>query len=226
MDPTTHERLASLPEHSTDDDQVLVASVLAGRQDDFAVLMRRHNQRVYRAVRGVVRDDDEAEDVAQHAWLAAYRHLAQFEGRARFSTWLTRIAVHEALARVKRGRRRREVVGQLAMESHLRATPPDPEGLVARKQLKRHLEHAIDQLPEHYRLVVVLRDVETMSTVETAEVLAITEENVRVRLHRGRGMLREGLLSRLGGAEVAFHFAGARCDRIVAGLFERLDQLR
>ena len=203
----------------TDDE--IIARVVAGDVDLFAVLMRKYNRRVYRAVRSILRDDAEAEDVAQESWLAAFRALGKFEGRAAFSTWLTRIAIRRAIARASRARELR-TLDELDHHS-LSDEAPGPEWEAYRREMARVLEASIDSLPPSYRLVIMLRDVEHMSTTEAAEALDVAEENLRVRLHRARGALRERLVDEVGlAAAEAFGFAGERCDRIVAQVMARL----
>jgi RNA polymerase sigma-70 factor, ECF subfamily len=185
--------------------------------------MRRHNQRLFRLARSVVRDDREAEDVVQEAYLRAFTHLDQFAGRARFATWLSRIALHEALARVRRGRRFAALPEEETL-SDLPASPRSgPEDRAANRELAAALAAAVDALPESHRAVFVLREVEGLSTAETAEVLGLSQPNVKVRLHRARAALRADLERRLGG-EIPrlWAFDGERCDRVVAGVVERL----
>jgi RNA polymerase sigma-70 factor, ECF subfamily len=211
-------------------DDELVRGVLAGERSLFEPLMRRHNQRLYRAARAIVRDDAEAEDVAQEAWVRAYQHLNQFEGRAGFATWLTRIAVNEALARVKRRARHEEID---AMEefrrdrvAQLSSRAPDPEQHVGAGETRALLERSIDALPDNFRQVLMLREVEEMTTAETAECLGISEENVKVRLHRARALLRRELYARAGAASTqAFPFLGPRCDRLVRSVMQRIAAL-
>jgi len=190
--------------------------------------MRRHNQRLYRAARAILRDDSEAEDVLQDTYVRAYQHLGQFAGRAKFSTWLTRIAVHEALARVARRGRMEEIDArdQDGMEAIvLESKMPDPELQAARSEASHLLEEAILALPEGYRAVLMLRDVEEMNTAEAAEVLEMTEENVKVRLHRARALLRKELYARAGATtSAAFQFMATRCDRVVREVFGRIIQ--
>jgi RNA polymerase sigma-70 factor, ECF subfamily len=210
-------------------DEQVVEQVLAGETALFEILMRRHNQRLYRTARAILRDDAEAEDVMQDAYVRAFQHLDQFAGRAKFSTWLTRIAVNEALARSHR-RSRFE-----AIEDHdsygdsmpsLQSSTPDPEQRASASELNRLLESAILTLPESYRTVLVLRDVEEMNTAETAVCLQLTEENVKVRLHRARALLRRELYSRAGATSTqAFQFHAVRCDRVVKAVFERIAKL-
>lgn len=209
----------------------VVRRVLAGETALFEALMRRYNQRLYRVARAILRDDSEAEDVMQHADVQAYAHLGQFAGRSSFATWLTRIAVHEALARLRR--RRRDVITHPLAEPgeevmvRLESDYPNPEQLALQGELSALLESSIEDLPLAYRSVLVLRDVEGLSTAETADSLEITEDAVKTRLHRARALLREELFERAGiAAATAFSFHLSRCDRIVAAVFQRLDHGR
>jgi RNA polymerase sigma-70 factor (ECF subfamily) len=210
-------------------DNEIVERVKAGDTALYEIIMRRYNQRLYRVARAILRDDAESEDVMQDAYVRAYEHLDQFAGRAQFSTWLTRIAVHEALARLRLRTRNPQLDdidddGEPSM--NLAATSPGPEENVSRAETRHLLEEAVLGLPEQYRIVVTLRDIEELSTTETAAALDLTEENVKVRLHRGRALARNLLLSRVGaGAKHAFPFMGARCDRVVAAVFARLATL-
>lgn len=203
-------------------DEEIVARVLAGETRLFELIMRRHNQRIYRAARAIVRNDGEAEDVMQDAYVRAYAHLREFEGRARFSTWLTRIAVHEALARSRRGRR----FGPLDdKETQSMSTAPSstPEQQASDGEIRTVLEKAIDSLPDEFRSVFVLRAVEEMSGAETAECLGIPEETVKTRLFRARARLQERLLEALEpAAPRAYEFHLSRCDRVVAAVLSRL----
>jgi RNA polymerase sigma-70 factor (ECF subfamily) len=204
-------------------DAEVVRRVLGGEPALFEVLMRRYNQRVYRAVRSVQRDERECEDAMQQAWLNAYAHLGQFQGTAAFSTWLTRIALNEALARA-RPKSRLASIEELPEEGHAMASPAqDPEGRAADRELGRMVEEALDELPDHYRTVFMLREIEGMSTADTALALAVSEEAVKVRLHRARLALRDRLYARAGSAgRSAFTFLGPRCDRMVANVLSRV----
>lgn len=203
-------------------DAAVVSAVLDGQVALFEVLMRRYNQRLYRVVRGIVRDPDEAEDVVQEAYLNAYAHLGQFEGRAQFSTWLTKIAVYEALSRVRR-RSRFVQEGEDEDMTAIRTTDPDPERQAQASELRTLLEGAIDALPPAYRSVFVMREVEQLSTAETAECLDVSEDAIKMRLHRARAMLRANLMDRVGGTvPEVLRFDGARCDRIVRNVMARL----
>ncbi len=205
-------------------DEAVVADVRRGDAARFEILMRRHNQRLFRTARAILRDDAEAEDVVQQAYLAAFAKLDQFRGDARFSTWLTRIAVHEALKRLRRQGRLADLdVVEAADEDALSAGPRTPEDDASGGELRALLEDAIDSLPESYRVVFVMRDVEELDTRETAECLELSEEAVRVRLHRARKALREWLYERADELTAeAFHFAGERCERIVRFVLARV----
>ncbi len=197
-------------------DEQLLVRVRAGDVDRFEVLMRRYNQRLYRAARAIVRDDAEAEDVVQDAWVRAFSHLGQFEGRASVATWLTRIAVHEALARVRQNGRRaplEEAAPALVM------TAQGPEQQAADREVGRLLERAVDALPDGCRAAFVFREIEGLSTADTAAALDISEESVKTRLHRARRQLRRTLY------DDAFRFLGARCDRTVAAVMARIRRI-
>lgn len=206
-------------------DGEVVARVLAGDQSLFEILMRRYNQRLFRVARSILADDAEAEDVVQEAYLRAFRELAGFRGEALFSTWLTRIACHEALARAQK-RRRLVSLSPVAGGGE----PPDPpsetigpEREQENRELHAVLQEAVEILPDPLRTVFCLREIEGLSTEETADLLGLTVENVRVRLHRAKRGLRQTLDQRIG-KEVRrlYLFDGARCDRVVAAVFARL----
>jgi RNA polymerase sigma-70 factor (ECF subfamily) len=211
-------------------DEEVVRRVRAGETGLFEIVMRRYNQRLYRVARAILRDDAEAEDVTQQAYVNAYRHLDQFAGRALFSTWLTRIAVHEALARARRRGRfdEKESVDDRDAETMggLKSPAPDPERQAFTGELRALIESAIEALPEHYRTVFVMRDVEGLSTAEAAECLDITEETAKTRLHRARVLLRNTLYERAGiESASAFSFQVPRCDRVVAAVFEQIEAI-
>jgi RNA polymerase sigma-70 factor (ECF subfamily) len=212
-------------------DEEVVRRVLAGETPLFEIVMRRYNQRLYRAALAILGNDAEAEDVLQDAYVRAYQHLHQFEGRAQFSTWLTRIAVHEALARARRRNRNVSLDDPITpggdpLMSTFAASDPSPEQQASQSELGRVLETAILAIPEKYRAVLMLRDVENMSTAEVAAALNLTEDNVKVRLHRARALVRKELYATAGAvAPQAFGFMGERCDRVVKRVFERLHSL-
>lgn len=219
------------PDYAAMDDAALVACVCDGQREAFRHIMQRCNQRMFRVVRGVIRDEAEAEDVVQDAYVHAYEKLATYRGEASLATWLTRIALNEAYGRL---RRRRETVEIESVESGAlqraqlipfpgHALTDDPADAAARAQFRRVLEQAVDALPEAFRLVYLLRDVEGCSVEDTAAALAIREETVKTRLHRARRQLRQALTSRFSEAQDgAFQFLGARCARITDAVLARL----
>jgi len=209
-------------------DSEVADRVAGGERGLFEILMRRHNQRIYRVVRAVLRDERDVEDVMQQAYINAFVHLHQFERRSQFSTWLTRIALNEAFARRKKsqaasenGTVRDEQSGDLM--NSIPSSSPDPERQAYTGELTRALEHAIDTLPETYRVVFMLRDVEGLSTLETAEGLGLGDEAVKTRLHRARAMIRRAVTARLGEQMTeAFQFHAPRCDRVVAAVLAHI----
>ena len=217
-------------ERATDTgDADLVVSAAKGDARAFERLMRQHNRMMFRTARAILRDDAEAEDALQEAYLQAYRSLAGFRADARFSTWLARIVVNESLMRLRKHTRRASIVPIQA------ATPVEeveevsddkmakPDSSAERAEMRRLLETQIDSLPDAYRTVFMLRAVEELTVEETAAVLEIPPATVRTRFFRARSLLREGLAQKIDVAcEDAFSFAGARCDRIVANVLERI----
>jgi RNA polymerase sigma-70 factor, ECF subfamily len=207
-------------------DEQVVALVIGGQTALFEVLMRRHNERIYRAARAIVRDEREAEDVMQQAYVNAYAHLRQFDGRAQFSTWLTRIAVNEAIARAKR-RGRYQSLDEDApgtAEPAMTTQPQiDPERQAFTRELSTLIEAAVDTLPDGHREVFMLRDVEGLSTAEAADSLGVSTDVVKTRLSRARAQLRRQLFERAGmAASNAFTFQRPRCDRVVAAVMARI----
>ena len=216
--------LASVEQPEQSDEDV-IREVLAGNTGMFELLMRRYNERVYRAARSIVRGEQDAEDVMQQAYVNAFKQLRQFNGSARFSTWLTRIAINESLARVRR--QCRYPTCNLE-DAHVqpfipRGTADDPERQAFTRELRTMLEWAIDALPPGLREVFVLREVEGMNTAETAECLGLSDDVVKTRLSRARAALRRLLLARTGATALdAFRFRRPRCDRIVAAVLARV----
>jgi RNA polymerase sigma-70 factor, ECF subfamily len=203
-------------------DSEVIARVLAGETELYEIIMRRYNERLYRVARAILRDDGESEDVMQDTYVRAYQKLASFEGRSSFATWLTRIAVNEALQRLKKRNHMQPIDG----EDHimeLAALGDSPEQSYGRQEITGILEQAIAALPDSYRTIFMLREVEEMSTEETAEALDLTEENVRIRLHRARGLLKRFLMEKAGlAARHAYSFHLSRCDRVVANVFKSI----
>ena len=208
----------------------------AGRGDTaaFEALMRRHNRTLFRTARAILRDDADAEDALQEAYLQAYHALPGFRSEARFSTWMVRIVANEALARLRKETRRAQILpiqsadatpglAELVDDSPMNDQRPEPSA--ERAEVRRLLESQIDALPDAYRMVFMLRAVEEMPVEEVATVLQIPEATVRTRFFRARSLLREALAQKLDLAYAdAFAFAGERCDRIVAAVLARLKQ--
>lgn len=221
----------NLATHQYSADIELAGRVAAGDQDALKTLMRRHNQTLFRTARSILRNDFEAEDIVQEAYLLAYRSIRNYRGEAKLSTWLIRIVVNLAIRGKQRQSRdnaifsdaadsSREEVHEMG-ESHTRT----PESAASNSELRQLLESHIDRLPDLYREVFVLRGVEELNVEETAEALDIPEATVRTRFFRARHLLSEGLAKDIDLAfGDAFSFAGDRCDRIVAGVLERLQQ--
>ena len=209
-------------------DEQIIERVIAGETALYELIMRRYNQRLYRAVRSVLRNEDEVEDVMQDAYVRAFRHLADFAGRSQFSTWLIRIALHEAFARVRYGKRMQQFDDEDSDggPEMIPASTLDPEHRTVNREIAGLLEEAILSLPENLRTVLMLRDVEELSTAETAEALNLSEENVKTRLHRSRALVRRKLHALVGAdTPSAFAFMGTRCDRVVHGVFRALGLL-
>ena len=211
-------------------DAELARRVSGGETAAFEILMRRHNRTLFRTARAILRDDAEAEDALQEAYLQAYRAIGAWREESKLSTWLARIVANEALMRLRKQARRAEIVplqSSATLEGMNEIPDTDmtktPERQAQRVEMRRLLETQIDSLPDDYRAVFMLRAVEELSVEETAAVLGIPPATVRSRLFRARSLLREGLASRIDLAcEEAFAFAGERCDRIVANVMKRL----
>ncbi|HNU09803.1 MAG TPA: RNA polymerase sigma factor [Rubrivivax sp.] len=231
--PRAAQRLAPAARHSSEASEAgLVARAVAGEAAAFEQLMRRHNRLLFRTARSILKDDGEAEDAVQEAYLRAWRALPEFRTESKLSTWLVRIAANEALGRLRRTSS--QVAQVIALEAAMSSPEPDtqaaftdepdrgPERLLARAQVRALLESRIDLLPEMYRTVFMLRAVEELSVEETAQVLDMPEATVRTRFFRARALLREGLASEMDTAlSEVFSFDGARCDRIVAKVLAR-----
>jgi RNA polymerase sigma-70 factor (ECF subfamily) len=223
---------AAAPNPASLDDDALLRRIRAGDRDAFSLLMRRYNRRLYRVARSVLRDDAEAEDALQDAYLQAYRALPAFRGESALGTWLTRIVVNAALMRQRKTGRLAEVIelgADVGSDDDARPhghpdEPAQPELAALRAQTRRLIETGIDKLPAAFRTVFVLRAVEELTVEETAATLDIPAATVRTRYFRARALLREALAREIDFAiEDAFGFDGARCDRIVDAVRRRLD---
>jgi RNA polymerase sigma-70 factor (ECF subfamily) len=213
-------------------DMDIIQRVLDGDTASFELIMRRYNRRLYRVARTVLRNDADAEDVVQDAYIKAYENLRKFEGRGAFSGWLAKIALNEARGRLRGADSARNHVSfddpeeseEANYMANLISTLPSPEQNVVRGEVRSLLESAIDALPDAYRMVFVLCGVEEMSIAETADCLDVEPATVKTRYHRARNILRQQLSSLVDtSAGEVFSFDGARCDRIVSGVFLRLE---
>lgn len=216
-------------------DVEMARRIAAGDRDALRQLMRRYNQTLYRTARSILKDDAEAEDAVQEAYILAYRAMGGFRGDAKLSTWLVRIVVNESIGRARKRSRRAEVIqlnGSMEQNDDAAEVPMNeasseqPERAAMRAEMRRLLEAKIDQLPDAFRTVFVLRALEEMSVDEAAVCLGIPPATVRTRYFRAKGLLREALAREIDFSfGDAFAFAGERCDRIVAGVLARLENL-
>ena len=232
MTTRTTSPLQAAPLGADIDDATLAGRVLAREKGAFEMLMRRYNRRLYRVARSMLRNDAEAEDALQDAYLAAYQSLANFRGEASLATWLSRVVVNQCLGRMRRQARRDNIVPMVSLggpdEQEHAAMPSEeshtPDRALLRAELRAVLERKLDELPETFRTVFVLRAVEELSVEETARCLNIPEATVRTRHFRARSMLRESLAQDIDIAERdVFSFDGERCDRIVAGVLGKIE---
>src|SRR5258705_5727295 len=207
----------------------LVRRVLGRDEAAVRAIMEANNRRLYRLARGILRNDGEAEDVVQETYVRAFTHLEQFRGDSSLSTWLSRIAMNEALGRLRRQRPGVELdsLPQGALEAQIiqfpHAASDDPEKSMAQREIQHVVEHAIDELPEAFRLVFITRVIEGMNVKETADILGLKPETVKTRLHRARAMLRDNVEKKIGPVVMeAFPFAGKRCERLADAALKRL----
>ncbi len=204
----------------------LLAQLRAGRSSAYAALMRRNNQRLYRLARGILRDDAEAEEAVQEGYIRAFTRLDGFKGEASLATWLARIVLNEALGRLRRRHPTVELDDAAGLGDNgagLVQGEPSPEQAMARLEIRRAIEKAVDALPAPFRSVFMLRAIEQLSIEETAACLGIPGETVKTRLHRAHKLLRLSLADQFAMIlDGAFPFRGVRCDRLVARVIDRL----
>lgn len=217
------------PAKSRLSDEAIVERVRMGDLASYELLMRRYNQRLFRIARGIVANDHEAEDIVQEAYVRAYDRLAQFEGRAQFATWLTRIAVNEAITRRNRSRRLTLLAGDeppgQSAANQFGTMQKDPQESVSLSEIGKVISAEVEQLPADLRTVFVMRAVEELDTRETADCLDLSEANVKIRLHRARALLRERIDKRIGeDVRKMYQFDGERCDRVVHTVLTRLSR--
>ncbi|QOZ23015.1 RNA polymerase sigma factor [Bradyrhizobium sp. CCBAU 51753] len=210
-------------------DAELVRRALARDEAAVRAIMQANNRRLFRLARGILRNDSEAEDVVQDTYVRAFTHLDQFRGESSLSTWLSRIAMNEALGRVRRRPAGVEwsELPQGGHEAQIIQFPlssaDDPERSMAQREIQHVVEHAIDELPEAFRLVFITRVIEGMNVEETADILDLKPETVKTRLHRARAMLRDNVERKIGPIVLeAFPFAGRRCERLTEAVLKRL----
>ncbi len=196
-------------------DNEIISEVKAGNTNLFAILTERYNQQLFRIVRGYLHNKDDVKDVMQSAYIKAFENLEQFRGEAQFSTWLIRIAINEALKKIKSQKNFSDIndVTDPKKFDQKERSAPTPESKVINDDMNKHLEKAIDTLPPKYRSVLIMREIEQMSTKETAEKLEITRSNVKVRLHRAKNMLRDEITDMLREIDL-FSFKGEDCNQM------------
>jgi RNA polymerase sigma-70 factor (ECF subfamily) len=212
------------------DDSELVRRAMARDEAAVRAIIQANNRRLYRLARGILRNDGEAEDVVQETYVRAFTHLESFRGDSSLATWLSRIAMNEALGRLRRQRPNVDIdnMASGALEAQIIQFPhsaavEDPEKSMAQREIQHVVEHAIDELPEAFRIVFITRVIEGMNVEETAEILALKPETVKTRLHRARAMLRDNVEKKIGPVVMeAFPFAGKRCERLTEAVLKRL----
>jgi RNA polymerase sigma-70 factor (ECF subfamily) len=215
-------------------DSELVRRAMARDEAAVRAIIQANNRRLYRLARGILRNDGEAEDVVQETYVRAFTHLESFRGDSSLATWLSRIAMNEALGRLRKQRPNVDIdkLAPGALEAQiiqfpLSAVVEDPEKSMAQREIQHVVEHAIDELPEAFRIVFITRVIEGMNVEETADILDIKPETVKTRLHRARTMLRENVEKKIGPVVMeAFPFAGKRCERLTEAVLKRLDFIK
>jgi RNA polymerase sigma-70 factor (ECF subfamily) len=225
-----HHAQAPLIAPAGTDDSELVRRAMARDEAAVRAIIQANNRRLYRLARGILRNDGEAEDVVQETYVRAFTHLEHFRGDSSLATWLSRIAMNEALGRLRRQRPNVDIdnMASGALEAQIIQFPhsaavEDPEKSMAQREIQHVVEHAIDELPEAFRIVFITRVIEGMNVEETAEILALKPETVKTRLHRARAMLRDNVEKKIGPVVMeAFPFAGKRCERLTEAVLKRL----
>lgn len=211
-------------------DADLVGRALAHDAGAFRAIMQKHNRRLYRIARGILRNNSDAEDAVQDAYVSAFTHLASYRGESALGTWLSRIVINEALGRLRSKRTTLDFTSLDATRSKaeiiqfpLATASDDPERTMAQRQILELVEHATDNLPAAFRMVFITRVIEGMSLEETSELLDIRPQTVKTRLHRARQLVREQLDKQIGPLQMdAFPFAGRRCERMTDAVMKRL----
>lgn len=201
------------------DDRVIVKRVVAGEKELFEILLRRYNQTLYRVIRGYLKDQDEVQDAMQNAYLKAFDKLYQFQGTSSFSTWLIRIGINEALLRLKDIKREKVIYlnpkeVSLKVVNQIPDKQMNPEKVFIRQESQQLLEQAIDNLPEKYRVIYILKEIEGLDNTEVAESLGLSDSNIKVRLHRAKSLLKESLY-KVSVKDGVFEFGNSRCDAVV-----------
>ena len=206
-------------------DADIIRHVLSGETDYFELLMRRYNQRLFRVIRSYVGSRASTEDIMQEAYIKAFTRLDQFRGEASFSTWLIRIGINEALRHLRKNRPYANSIDDDLTSARIISLKDNdeagPENRTIMNENRHILEEAIDQLPEKYKVVFMMREIEGMSHAEVADALDVSESNAKVRLHRAKSMLRDRLYRMTEGGEV-FTFGNEHCDRLVERVMERI----
>jgi RNA polymerase sigma factor (sigma-70 family) len=203
-------------------DSIIIKEILNGDKQKYALLMRKYNQRLYRIGKGYLKDEAEIEDVMQEAYIKGYQNLSKFENRSEFATWITRILINECLQRLKKKKRIALIDNNEENSETMNLTDKtNPETESLNKELKGYLEATIAQLPEKYRSIFIMREIEKMSIAETCEALDITESNVKIRLNRAKEMLRNSLMSTYPAGSL-YEFNLVRCDRIATNVLARI----
>lgn len=214
-----------LPDSSRLDDSTIVARIISGEKELFEIILRRYNQKLYRVIRTYLRDSEDIRDAMQDTYLKAFDKLHQFHGDSAFATWLIRIGINEALQRIRKNKVVEFHGNAEAIDKKIIQLPAgkqmNPEHSVIMQETKKLLENAIDELPEKYRTIYVMREIEGMNISEVANCLGLTENNVKVRHHRSKTLIKDELLKLSAGREI-FEFGNARCDAMVAFVMSRI----